>query len=76
MQKEIEDKDNRIKELKDDFDELDIYIDNVVVPTCELAIQVVAQDSRLVKKLEYIIYDSYFDADASAKEENGDNTNS
>ncbi len=80
LQKELSDKDGRIEEIQADFDELDVYIDTVVVPTCELAIQVVAQDSRLVKKLEYIIYDSYFDVNAEEspedkEEENGDNTN-
>ncbi len=80
LQKELVDKDSRIKEIQEDFDELDVYIDTVVVPTCELAIQVIAEDSRLVKKLEYIIYDSYFDAvteegPEDKEEENGDNTN-
>ena len=67
---EIDDLRNTIVQLKNDLAELDNYIDQIIIPTCEDILEYGrVDDSRLTKRLEYIVDDTHWDEGKEEKEE-------
>lgn len=59
---EIDDLQNKIADKNADLDELDNYIDQIVIPTCEAILELgLITDQYLLEKLEYIVDDMYWE---------------